>query len=60
MKPRARYRARPPSPAEEGRGARQRWVGRGVVVLLLLGYAALMWYVVFPYVDRTFVNQPAL
>lgn len=58
MKPRVRYRARPPAPADQGPGTR--WVRRVVIVGLLLGYAALMWYVVFPYVDRTFVNQPAL
>lgn len=27
---------------------------------IVLAYAALMWFVVFPYVDRTFVNRPAL
>jgi hypothetical protein len=30
------------------------------VLALLLGYAAVMWYVVFPWFDRTFVNQPAV
>ena len=25
-----------------------------------LGYAAILWYYVFPWLDRTFVNRPAL
>lgn len=25
-----------------------------------IGYGALMWFVVFPWVDKTFVNRPAL
>lgn len=31
-----------------------------VYVTLAIGYVALMWFVVFPWVDRTFVNQPSL
>lgn len=34
-----------------------RWLAYLVVVT---GYVALMWYLVFPWVDKTFVNQPAL
>ena len=38
---------------------RSRW--RWVVYLAVVAvYVALMWYLVFPWVDRTFVNQPAL
>lgn len=30
-----------------------------VKVAVLLGYAALLWFWVFPYLDRTFINRPA-
>lgn len=39
---------------------RARWA-RGLVYLAIaLGYMAIMWFYVFPWVDRTFVNRPAL
>lgn len=39
----------------------RRRAGRIAVYLLLaIGYVALMWFLVFPWVDRTFVNRPAL
>jgi hypothetical protein len=31
-----------------------------VYVVAILGYAAILWFWVFPYLDRTFVNRPAL
>lgn len=38
--------------------------GRGrriaVKVVLTLAYAAVLWVWVFPWLDRTFVNRPAL
>jgi hypothetical protein len=27
---------------------------------LILGYAAILWFYLFPWLDRTFVNRPAL
>ena len=31
-----------------------------VYFVVVLGYAAILWFYVFPYLDRTFVNRPAL
>ena len=31
-----------------------------VYLVVLLGYAATLWFWVFPWLDRTFVNRPAL
>lgn len=31
-----------------------------VYLFLAIGYIALMWFLVFPWVDRTFVNRPAI
>lgn len=31
-----------------------------VWVAIAVAYLALMWFIVFPWVDRTFVNRPAL
>ena len=39
---------------------RRPWMKRLIWLALLLGYAAVMWYFVFPWVDRTFINQPAI
>jgi len=59
-KQRARNRAvRPPGEAT-ARKPKRRWLKRLFWLAFLMGYAALMWYVVFPYVDQHFVNQPAL
>lgn len=36
--------------------------GRRIVMKLaiVLGYAAILWYWVFPWLDRTYINRPAL
>jgi hypothetical protein len=39
---------------------RARWARALVWLALVAGYVALMWFVVFPWVDRTFVSRPAL
>ena len=31
-----------------------------ILLAVTLGYAAILWYYVFPWLDRTFVNRPAL
>jgi hypothetical protein len=31
-----------------------------IKLVLVLGYAATLWFWVFPWLDRTFVNRPAL
>lgn len=31
-----------------------------VYILLAMGYIALMWFLVFPWLDRTFVDNPTL
>jgi quinol-cytochrome oxidoreductase complex cytochrome b subunit len=28
--------------------------------VVILGYMAILWFYVFPWLDRTFVNRPAL
>ena len=60
MSPRARYRANKPAPRPEEPGLRFPWRRVLIWTVLLLGYATLAWYVIFPWVDRTFVNRPAL
>jgi hypothetical protein len=30
-----------------------------IKLALVLGYAAILWFWVFPWLDRTFVNRPA-
>lgn len=30
------------------------------VLVLVLGYAAILWFFVFPWLDKTFINRPAL
>lgn len=30
-----------------------------VKLVLLLGYAAILWFWVFPWLDRTYINRPA-
>jgi quinol-cytochrome oxidoreductase complex cytochrome b subunit len=30
------------------------------LTVIVLGYAAILWFFVFPWLDRTFVNRPAL
>lgn len=37
-----------------------RWARVAFWTIVAAVYVALMWYVVFPWVDRTFVNRPAL
>jgi hypothetical protein len=32
----------------------------GVYLVLILGYAAILWFYLFPYLDKTFINRPAL
>lgn len=39
---------------------RRRWARALVWLLAALAYAAVMWFWVFPWVDRTFVNRPTL
>jgi len=29
------------------------------VLVVVLGYAAILWFFVFPWLDKTFVNRPA-
>jgi predicted exporter len=31
-----------------------------IYLVVTLGYAAVLWYWVFPWLDRTFINRPAL
>lgn len=31
-----------------------------VYLAMVLAYAALLWFVVFPWIDRTFVSKPTL
>jgi hypothetical protein len=31
-----------------------------IYLIATLGYAAILWYYVFPWLDRTFINRPAL
>jgi len=38
----------------------KRWPRIATIVVLILGYAAFMWFYVFPWLDRTFINRPAL
>jgi hypothetical protein len=47
----------PPPDAPRRASRRRRTL---VIVLLLVLYGAVLWYLVFPWVDRTFVNQPAV
>ena len=37
-----------------------RWVRRAIYLVVALGYMAALWYYVFPWLDRTFINRPAL
>jgi hypothetical protein len=30
-----------------------------IYVVVLIGYASILWFELFPYLDRTFVNRPA-
>jgi quinol-cytochrome oxidoreductase complex cytochrome b subunit len=30
------------------------------LIVIVLGYAAILWFFVFPWLDRTFINRPAL
>jgi len=38
----------------------KRWQRLLIWGVVAIGYTALMWFLVFPWVDRTFVNRPAL
>jgi hypothetical protein len=57
---------RAPAPAGSRRARRFRVLPRKrgarvlVYLALTLGYVALMWFLIFPWVDRTFVNRPAI
>ena len=31
-----------------------------VYLAMVLGYAAILWFYLFPWLDRTFINRPAL
>ncbi len=31
-----------------------------IKLALVLGYAAILWFWVFPWLDRTYINRPAL
>ncbi|MCA1830847.1 MAG: hypothetical protein LC663_04970 [Actinobacteria bacterium] len=37
-----------------------RWARLAVYLFFAIAYAAVMWFLVFPWIDRTFVNRPAL
>jgi hypothetical protein len=37
-----------------------RWVRRTIYLVVVIGYMAALWYYVFPWLDRTFINRPAL
>lgn len=39
---------------------KKRWARYLVYLGALLAYAAVMWFYVFPLIDRTFINRPAL
>jgi hypothetical protein len=60
MSPRAKYRARKLEPRPDTPRRAFRWRRTLVIVLFLVLYGAALWYVVFPWVDRSFVNQPAV
>jgi hypothetical protein len=38
----------------------KRWQRVTTYVVVILGYAAVLWFYVFPYLDKTFINRPAL
>jgi len=38
----------------------QRWARALIYLGIALGYMAIMWYWVFPWIDHTFINRPAL
>ena len=40
--------------------AGRRGVRRAVVAAVVLGLMAVLWFWVFPWADRTFVNRPAV
>ena len=53
---------RPPAPParKRKRGPSNRWARLGMWVAIVLGYIAAMWFWIFPWIDRTFINRPAL
>lgn len=38
----------------------QRWARVLIYLAVALAYAAVLWFYVFPWADKTFVNRPAL
>jgi quinol-cytochrome oxidoreductase complex cytochrome b subunit len=38
----------------------KRWQRVVTFFVVALGYAAVLWFYVFPWLDRTFINRPAL
>ena len=38
----------------------KRWQKRALVAVIVLGVMAALWVWVFPWVDRTYVNRPAV
>jgi cell division septal protein FtsQ len=49
-------------PTAQGRRRRSgnRWARVGLWAAVVLGYIAIMWFVIFPWIDHTFINRPAL
>jgi hypothetical protein len=39
---------------------KRRWQRVTIYLVLTLGYAAVLWFYLFPYLDKTFINRPAL
>ena len=56
----AKYRAQRPAPPPPEPSRRSKWLRRVLWLGIALGYMAVLWYFVFPWVDRTFVNRPAV
>jgi hypothetical protein len=38
----------------------KRWQRVVTFVVVALGYAAVLWFYLFPWLDKTFINRPAL
>lgn len=39
---------------------KKRWQRVTTYLVLVLGYAAVLWFYLFPWLDKTFINRPAL
>ena len=38
----------------------KRWQKRAITIVVVLGVMAALWVWAFPWIDRTFVNRPAV